>query len=256
MQFILDLIISKFHIILICALLGIAVSWMLAYIIDILPPYLYSKWHNNAVNLLGIKTKSSEINSINTRISHYKTFTTINTLLYITAAITAPSIITLIGYLVFISIIIVLVIIDYKTMLLPDELTIFLLWLGLLFNLHGIISGSLENSIYGAILGYGSLWIVFWAFKLITKKDGMGYGDFKFLAAILAWLGYEYLVPVILMSSMLGIIYYCTMILWNKISTTKVDFHADNAIPFGPYLGISAIILLFMGNHIINLIMR
>lgn len=138
----------------------------------------------------------------------------------------------------FTAVIIALTFIDLDTFLLPDELTLPLVWAGLLVNLHGLFSGSLEASIFGAVIGYLSLWSIYWAFKLITGKEGMGYGDFKLLAAIGAWFGWQILVNVLLISSLLGIIYAITLRLLGKLESGK-------AIPFGPFLGGGAIASLF-----------
>lgn len=148
--------------------------------------------------------------------------------------------------LVFISFLICLSFIDYETLLLPDELTLSLLWIGILFNLNGAIAGSLFNSVVGAIVGYISLWIVFWGFKLITKRNGMGYGDFKLLSAILAWIGYQSLLPVLLISSSCGLLYsilfqICVRI-WNKDSDGNKIWEVQ--VPFGPFLCIGGLCLI------------
>ncbi len=150
------------------------------------------------------------------------------------------------GVLVFVAFILVIIMIDYAMLLLPDELTLTLLWLGLLFNLHGAIAGSLENAVFGAVIGYLFLYIIFWAYKLFTKKDGMGYGDFKLLAAILAFGGYTWLIPVILLSSCLGIMYFIVGRLLGK-------FNASTQVPFGVFLGIAGLIMIF-GNKYIYLL--
>ncbi|MDQ5921427.1 MAG: leader peptidase (prepilin peptidase) / N-methyltransferase [Pseudomonadota bacterium] len=169
--------------------------------------------------------------------------------------------------LVFISFIICLVLIDYDSLILPDELTLLLLWLGIISNLKGAIAGSLENSIEGAVLGYVSLWCIFWLFKLITKRDGMGYGDFKFLAAVLAWVGYRGFIPITLVSSLLGIIYFVSLRVFTVIKlragssvSDSVDSNQaqlpgllNHQIPFGPFLGIAAIVFVFADRYFINL---
>lgn len=138
----------------------------------------------------------------------------------------------------FTAVIIALTFIDLDTFLLPDELTLPLIWAGLLVNLHGLFSSSLEASIFGAVIGYLSLWSIYWVFKLLTGKEGMGYGDFKLLAAIGAWFGWQSLVNVLLISSLLGIVYAITLRLLGKLESGK-------AIPFGPFLGGGAIASLF-----------
>lgn len=148
----------------------------------------------------------------------------------------------LLAYLVFIAVIICLIVIDYTNFILPDELTISFTWLGLLFNIDGDLSGSLVNSVLGAVIGYISLWLIFWAFKLVTKRDGMGYGDFKLFAAILAWVGYQWFVPLLLVAPLLGILYYVGGRLTGKLA-------ANEQIPFGTFLGIAAIIILFLSKY-------
>ncbi len=129
--------------------------------------------------------------------------------------------------------------IDFDTQLLPDVITLPLLWLGLLFNLSGTFA-SLPSAVIGAVAGYLALWIVFWLFKLATGKEGMGYGDFKLLAAIGAWLGWQMLPLVILLSSLVGAVTGVTLIVAAR--------HGRNIpIPFGPYLAGGGLIALFWG---------
>jgi leader peptidase (prepilin peptidase)/N-methyltransferase len=143
----------------------------------------------------------------------------------------------LLCYLVFISFVVCLIVIDFNTFLLPDELTLLLLWLGLLVNIKGLVAIDLMSSVIGAMVGYVSLWLLYWIFKLITKREGMGYGDFKFLAAILAWFGYQAFIPVLLIAPMLAIIYFIILRLLHQLKL-------DQPIPFGPFLGIAALVLL------------
>ena len=141
--------------------------------------------------------------------------------------------------IVFIWALIALTFIDFDTQLLPDDITLPLLWLGLLLNLDGTFT-SLPNAVIGAIAGYLSLWSVYWAFKLTTGKEGMGYGDFKLLAAIGAWLGWTLLPLVILLSSLVGALVGITLIIFTR--------HGRNIpIPFGPYLAGGGLIALFWG---------
>jgi leader peptidase (prepilin peptidase)/N-methyltransferase len=112
-----------------------------------------------------------------------------------------------------------------------------LIWLGLIFNIHHEFT-AIESAVMGAILGYLLLWGVYWIFKLITHKEGMGYGDFKMLAAIGAWLGIEALPLVIVIASFTASIVGITLILLKKQNRAST-------IPFGPYLALSAMILLF-----------
>lgn len=130
--------------------------------------------------------------------------------------------------------------IDLDTTLLPDSLTLPLLWLGLLFNLQGVFA-SLPDAVIGAMAGYGVLWSVFWLFKLATGKDGMGYGDFKLLAALGAWLGWELLPVTLLLSSAVGAFVGVAMIVF-------VQHDRRVPIPFGPYLAGGGLVALFFGD--------
>jgi leader peptidase (prepilin peptidase)/N-methyltransferase len=146
---------------------------------------------------------------------------------------------TTLGALLFIWSMLALTFIDFDTQLLPDSITLPLLWLGLLFNLYGTYT-SLNLAVAGAMVGYLSLWSVYWLFKLITGKEGMGFGDFKLLAAIGAWLGWQLLPLVIILSSVVGAVVGITLI--------AVARHGRNIpIPFGPYLAGGGLIALFWG---------
>tara|TARA_R110002049_G_scaffold182041_2_gene349705 strand:- start:126626 stop:127378 length:753 start_codon:yes stop_codon:yes gene_type:complete len=135
-----------------------------------------------------------------------------------------------------------LAMIDFKTTLLPDNITLPILWLGIIANYFNLFC-SLEDSILGAIFGYLSLWLVFQTFKLITGKEGMGYGDFKLLALLGAWLGWQYLIAIILISSVVGSIIGITLI------ATKA-MGRDVPTPFGPYLALGGIICLLWGPQV------
>ena len=141
-----------------------------------------------------------------------------------------------------------LIFIDIDHQLLPDRITLPLLWLGLFVNSFGIFT-SLETAVYGAMAGYLSLWSVYWAFKLLTGKEGMGYGDFKLLAALGAWVGIANIPLIILLSSVVGAVLGILMILSKKLSS-------GNPIPFGPYLAIAGWIAMMWGNNIINSYLR
>ncbi|MGL6557598.1 prepilin peptidase [Aeromonas dhakensis] len=132
--------------------------------------------------------------------------------------------------------------IDLDKMLLPDQLTLPLLWGGLLFNLAGGFV-PLADAVIGAMAGYLVLWSLYWAFKLFTGKEGMGYGDFKLLAALGAWLGWQALPIVLLLSSLVGAIIGISLILLR-------NHHQGKPIPFGPYLAIAGWIALLWGDTI------
>ncbi len=143
------------------------------------------------------------------------------------------------GAMFFCAMAIALTFIDFDTQLLPDDLTLPLLWGGLLFNLWGNYT-NLASSVIGAMAGYLILWLVYWGFKLFTGKEGMGYGDFKLLAAIGAWVGWQVLPLTILLSSFVGAIVGIALIVFAR--------HGRNVpIPFGPYLAAAGIIALFWG---------
>ena len=132
-----------------------------------------------------------------------------------------------------------LALIDWDTTLLPDDITLPLLWLGLIAAAMRWTPVGLNASLWGAVTGYLSLWTVYWAFKLVTGKEGMGYGDFKLYAALGAWFGWQALIPIILMASVIGAIVGIAM----KFTT---GLREGGYIPFGPFLagaGFSALIL-------------
>jgi leader peptidase (prepilin peptidase) / N-methyltransferase len=135
-----------------------------------------------------------------------------------------------------------LTMIDADRQILPDAITLPLLWLGLVFNSQNLFV-SAESAIVGAVAGYGILWLVFHGFRLATGKEGMGYGDFKLLAALGAWLGWQALPTIIILSSAVGATFGLAM-----ISTGKLE--RSNPIPFGPYLAIAGIIALLWGDQI------
>jgi len=144
-----------------------------------------------------------------------------------------------VGALLFIWALIALTFIDLDTQLLPDNITLPLIWLGLLFNLDATFC-ALDDAVVGAVAGYMSLWLVFQLFRLVTGKEGMGYGDFKLLAAIGAWLGWQMLPVTILLSSAVGAVVGICLIVFTKHGR-------DNPIPFGPYLAAAGLLALFFG---------
>jgi leader peptidase (prepilin peptidase)/N-methyltransferase len=141
--------------------------------------------------------------------------------------------------LLFAYFLIAMTLIDYDTKTLPDDLTYPLLWLGLLINLDGTIV-PLRDAVIGAMAGYVSLWAVYWLFKLVTGKEGMGYGDFKLLAALGAWMGWGMLPTIIILSSVVGAIVGISLIVFARRDR-------NNPIPFGPYLAAAGMIALLYG---------
>lgn len=146
------------------------------------------------------------------------------------------------GALLFVYLLIAMTWIDYDTKLLPDDLTLPLLWAGLLINVNGTFV-PLQDAVIGAAAGYLVLWAVYWLFKLVTGKEGMGYGDFKLLAALGAWLGWAMLPTIILLSSVVGAVVGISLIVFAKRGR-------DNPIPFGPYLAAAGLIALLWGQQI------
>jgi leader peptidase (prepilin peptidase) / N-methyltransferase len=141
--------------------------------------------------------------------------------------------------LAFAYLLIALTLIDYDTKTLPDDLNFPLLWLGLLVNLNGTFV-PLRDAVIGAMAGYLVLWAVYWLFKLATGKEGMGYGDFKLLAALGAWLGWQMLPTIVILSSVVGAIVGIGLIVFARRAR-------DNPIPFGPYLAAAGMIALLYG---------
>ena len=141
-----------------------------------------------------------------------------------------------------------LTMIDFDHYLLPDNLTLPFVWIGLLLALFGIFTQPVD-AIIGAISGYLILWSVYWAFKLLTGKEGMGYGDFKLLALLGAWMGWQALPIIILLSSLVGAIVGVLLIVFKNHDKSK-------PIPFGPYLAAAGWICLLWGNDITEIYMR
>ena len=146
--------------------------------------------------------------------------------------------------LVYAWVMLALTFIDLDTQLLPDDLTLPLLWLGLLANAFGVFT-DLHSAVLGAAGGYMILWSVYWAFRLIAKKEGMGFGDFKLLAAIGAWTGWQVLPVVIVVSAGLGAV-IGSLVLW--MSKRGIDAR----IPFGPYLALGGILGLLWGREAVT----
>ena len=137
--------------------------------------------------------------------------------------------------------------IDADTTLLPDDITLPLLWLGLLANVWQVFA-PLQDAVLGAAIGYVFLWSVYWLFKLVTGKEGMGYGDFKLLAALGAWLGWKMLLPIILLSSIVGALVGIVLIVLARRGR-------DIPIPFGPYLTAAGVIALLYGSALVRTLM-
>ncbi|MFT3778110.1 MAG: A24 family peptidase [Ottowia sp.] len=144
------------------------------------------------------------------------------------------------AWCLFAAVLVALTLIDWDTTLLPDDLTLPLLWAGLIAAMLGWTGVALPDAVWGAIGGYLSLWLVYWAFKLATGKEGMGYGDFKLFAALGAWFGWQALVPIILMASVIGAIVGIALKLMSSLREGGV-------VPFGPFLAMAGITAMIFG---------
>jgi leader peptidase (prepilin peptidase)/N-methyltransferase len=141
--------------------------------------------------------------------------------------------------LLFLYALIAMTFIDFDTQLLPDDLTYPLLWAGLIMNINGTFV-PLRDAVIGAAAGYLVLWSIYWLFKLATGKEGMGYGDFKLLAALGAWMGWTMLPTIILLSSVVGAVVGIALIVFAKHGH-------NNPIPFGPYLAAAGLVAMLYG---------
>lgn len=135
-----------------------------------------------------------------------------------------------------------LTMIDFDTQLLPDSITLPLMWLGLILNYFGMLT-DFTSAFWGAVAGYLSLWSVYWLFKIVTGKEGMGHGDFKLLAALGAWLGWQMLPAIIILSSVVGAVVGITLMAVKKHGR-------EVPIPFGPYLAAAGLLALWFGPEI------
>ena len=148
--------------------------------------------------------------------------------------------------MLFCAVLVALTGIDLDTQLLPDQLTLPLLWLGLLLNVGGVFA-RLPDAVIGAAAGYMVLWSIYWLFKLATGREGMGYGDFKLLAALGAWFGWQALPTMLLLSSVVGAVIGIAVLVTQKKGR-------QTAIAFGPYLAIAGLMTLFFGAQIQRLL--
>ncbi|QSP94500.1 prepilin peptidase [Marinobacter salinisoli] len=135
-----------------------------------------------------------------------------------------------------------LTVIDLDTQLLPDNITLPLMWLGLVLNYFSVFT-DFSSAFWGAVAGYLSLWSVYWLFKLVTGKEGMGHGDFKLLAALGAWLGWQLLPAIILLSSIVGAVVGISLMIFKQHGR-------EVPIPFGPYLAAAGLLCLWFGPEI------
>jgi len=198
-------------------------------------------WENiPVISYLFLRGKCS---SCSTKISvQYPVVELITGITSLLAAHTFGVSIQTVAALFFTWVLIALTLIDLKKQLLPDNITMLLLWLGILLSLFDVFT-DVTSSVIGAMAGYMILWSVYQLFKLLTKKEGMGFGDFKLLGALGAWAGFSYLPQMILVSSVIGTVAGVTMLIIGK---TK----QQQPIPFGPYLAVAGWIALLWGETI------
>ena len=200
-------------------------------------------WHN--IPLLGYLLLRGRCNHCGEKISlQYPLVELISGVLVVVAFAILGFTIGGIYAAIFTFVLITLAAIDANEKLLPDQLTLPLLWLGLLINIDGTFV-PLSEAVIGAISGYLFLWTIYWLFKLATGKEGMGYGDFKLLAALGAWLGWQMLPLIVLLSSALGAIVGLCMILFG-------NRERNSQIPFGPFLASAGWIAMIWGDNIVS----
>ncbi len=140
----------------------------------------------------------------------------------------------------FVASLLALAFIDWDTTLLPDDITLPLVWAGLVAAALGWLDLSLSDALWGAVAGYLSLWLVYWGFKLLTGKEGMGYGDFKLFAALGAWMGWQALIPMILMASVIGAVVGIALKLGPGL-------REGGYVPFGPFLAFAGLFAMVFG---------
>lgn len=198
-------------------------------------------WHN--IPVLGYLILRGKCDTCTQHIpARYPILELVTGLLTLTLASYFPLSIALLGAVLFTWALVALTMIDVDHQLLPDDITLPLLWMGLLFNLTGTYVG-LGDAVIGAMGGYLTLWTVYQLFRLLTGKEGMGYGDFKLLAALGAWMGWQMLPIIILLSSAVGAIVGIAMMIIKRRGK-------DIPIPFGPYLAAAGWIALLWGDTI------
>ncbi|EGN74826.1 prepilin signal peptidase PulO-like peptidase [Idiomarina sp. A28L] len=200
------------------------------------------RWFEN-IPLLSYLIQKGRCRSCKTHISlRYPITEAVSALLTLAAVAHFGFTYQAIAFAVLLYVLLLLTLIDSEIMLLPDQLTLPLLWLGLILSIH-ILPVSPTDAIIGGAAGYLFLWSVYWLFKLATGKEGMGYGDFKLLAVLGVWLGWQALPIIVLLSSLVGAAYGIFMIILRKHSQ-------DKPMPFGPFLAVAGGIALFYAEPI------
>jgi leader peptidase (prepilin peptidase)/N-methyltransferase len=196
-------------------------------------------WHEN-IPLLGYLRLRGRCASCKTPIAlRYPIIETLTAALFVAVGYRFGAQPVALLWCAFVATLVALAAIDWDTTLLPDNLTLPLLWAGLVASAMGWTI-PLPTALWGAVAGYLSLWYVFWVFKLTTGKEGMGYGDFKLLAALGAWLGWQMILPVVLLASVLGAVTGIVM----KLSASLRE---GRYVPFGPFLAGAGIAVMLAG---------
>ncbi|HEY9224266.1 MAG TPA: A24 family peptidase [Variovorax sp.] len=206
------------------------------------------RWYEN-VPVLSYVVLRGRCSSCQTRISpRYPIVELVTGLLFAWCVWRMPGQWAALAWCGFSAALLTLALIDWDTTLLPDDITLPLLWAGLLAAILGFTGVSLTNAVLGAVAGYLSLWAIYWLFKLTTGKEGMGYGDFKLFAAFGAWFGWQALVPIILMASIIGVVVGIALKLNNGL-------REGGYVPFGPFLaGAGFTAMLFGADTILRVI--
>ena len=202
------------------------------------------RWYENVpiVSWIALRGRCSQCQT--TISSRYPLVEALTATLFAAAAWTWGVEVEALWVLLFLGALVALTFIDFDTHLLPDNLTLPLIWLGLLANLSGRFV-PLEEAVIGAVVGYLSLWTVYHLFKLLTGKEGMGFGDFKLLAALGAWLGWKMLLPIVLIASLAGAVVGIILILFKGQARSK-------PMPFGPWLAMGGGVALFWGPALLH----
>ena len=257
------------------ALLGLCIGSFLNVVVHRLPLMLERQWRADSAETLGLAvdptppvtlaTPASRCPACGHRIAWYENIPVVSYLVlrgrcsacsarisarYPALEIATALLFALVGWRVgaslpalvwclFIALLLAQAVIDWDTTLLPDSLTLGLLWAGLVASATGL-TVPLSDAVWGAVAGYGSLWSVYWLFKLTTGKEGMGYGDFKLLAALGAWLGVSMVLPVVLAASILGAVVGIGMKLSGALREGRY-------VPFGPFLAGAGIAVFLLG---------
>jgi leader peptidase (prepilin peptidase) / N-methyltransferase len=206
------------------------------------------RWYEN-VPVLSYVFLRSRCSSCKTRISaRYPIVELVTGLLFAWCVWRMPGQWAALAWCGFSAALLTLALIDWDTTLLPDDITLPLLWAGLLAAILGFTGVSLTTAVLGAVAGYLSLWGIYWLFKLTTGKEGMGYGDFKLFAAFGAWFGWQALVPIILMASVIGVVVGLALKFNNGL-------REGGYVPFGPFLaGAGFTAMLFRADTILRVV--